>query len=339
LLFGLGVNSDSGLTGSVVLNERNFDILNWPTSFDELLSGSAFRGAGQEFRAEAVPGTVAQRYSVSFREPFLFDSPYSMKLDGYYFTRIYNEYSEDRLGGRVTFGRRLGENWTVSVGTRLETVNIYSIPAGAPDEINVDYGNHFLAGFNAGISYDTRDSYLRPTEGMIASAMVEEVTGSYTFPKVSFEINKYFTALKRADGSGRQVVALRSAVAWSGENTPVFERFYAGGFQSLRGFEFRGVGPDVNGFKVGGDFMFLNSLEYQIPIKADDHLYWVFFVDSGTVESRVDIKDYRVSAGFGLRIVIPMMGPVPIALDFGFPIVKAPQDNQQVFSFWVGLFR
>jgi outer membrane protein assembly factor BamA len=128
-------------------------------------------------------------------------------------------------------------------------------------------------------------------------------------------------------------------VDYAGANAPIYERFYAGGFQSLRGFEFRGVGPDVDGFKIGGDFMFLNSLEYQIPVRANDQLYFVAFVDSGTVEPRVEIKDYRVSAGFGARIVVPMLGPVPIALDFGFPIVKGPNDKEQVFSFWVGMFR
>ena len=47
----------------------------------------------------------------------------------------------------------------------------------------------------------------------------------------------------------------------------------------------------------------------------------------------------RLPAGVGLRIVVPMMGPVPIALDFGFPIVRGPDDREQIFSFWVGLFR
>ena len=71
ILLGLGVNSDTGLTGSVVLNERNFDIGNVPTSVEELLSGHAFRGAGQELRLEAVPGNQFQRYSATFRDPRL----------------------------------------------------------------------------------------------------------------------------------------------------------------------------------------------------------------------------------------------------------------------------
>jgi outer membrane protein assembly factor BamA len=84
--------------------------------------------------------------------------------------------------------------------------------------------------------------------------------------------------------------------------------------------------------------MLLNSLEYQIPIRANDMLYTVFFVDSGTVERDVELKNYRVTAGAGLRVVVPMLGPVPIALDFGFPIAKGPFDRDQVFSFWLGFF-
>ena len=90
LIFGVGVNSDAGLTGTIALTERNFDITRWPTSFDDLLSGHAFRGAGQEFRAEAVPGTQLQRYSLSFREPYLFDSQFGFNAGVYYFDRIYN---------------------------------------------------------------------------------------------------------------------------------------------------------------------------------------------------------------------------------------------------------
>jgi len=75
-----------------------------------------------------------------------------------------------------------------------------------------------------------------------------------------------------------------------------------------------------------------------VPILANDNLYAVFFCDTGTVESQVEIRDYRVAVGAGLRVVVPMMGPLPIALDIGFPIVRAPSDHEQVFSFWVGFF-
>jgi outer membrane protein assembly complex protein YaeT len=338
LLFGVGVNSDAGLTGSIALNERNFDITRVPTSFDDLLSGHAFRGAGQEFRLEAVPGTVLQRYTASWREPYLFDSQYGFGASVYYFNRIYNEYTESRLGTRLTVDRRLNQYWRVSGTVRLEDVGIHDVPFFEPEDFQVAEGQHFLAGLRAGVARDTRDSYLRPTEGSLVELSFEEVLGDFTFPQANLDVNKYFTVYERADGSGRHVVALHSELGWSGSNTPVYERFYAGGFRSMRGFEFRGVGPALNGFELGGDFSFLNAIEYQVPIMANDHLYGVFFVDSGTVESRVEIKDYRVSAGAGLRVIVPMLGPVPIALDFGFPIVKSHQDHEQIFSFWVGFF-
>jgi outer membrane protein assembly complex protein YaeT len=339
LLFGVGVNSDAGLTGSIVLNERNFDITRWPTSVDDLLSGHAFRGAGQELRIEAVPGTQLQRYSISWREPFLFDSPYSLGISGYYYTRSFNEYDESRLGTRITVGRKLNQYWSVSAGVRVEDVGVHNVAWFAPEDFQSVVGQNFIVGPRVGVTYDSRDSYLRATKGMLIDASFEEVLGDFTFPAINIEANKYWTVYQRADGSGRHVLAAHSQVGWVGSDAPVFERFYAGGFRSMRGFEFRGVGPVIDGFEVGGDFMFLNSLEYQVPIRANDQLYLVAFVDSGTVERTVEIKDYRVAAGVGLRITVPMMGPVPIALDFGFPIVKASFDKEQIFSFWVGFFR
>ncbi|HLJ92020.1 MAG TPA: outer membrane protein assembly factor BamA [Gemmataceae bacterium] len=338
LIFGVGVNSDAGLTGSIVLNERNFDITRWPTSFDDLLSGHAFRGAGQEFRLEAVPGTQLQRYTASWREPYLFDSQYSLGLSAYYWDRIYNEYTESRLGARAVVSRRLNQYWSASVTGRIERVGIHNVPFFEPFDFQEAHGDHFLTSLRFGLTRDSRDSYLRATEGSLIDMSFEQFMGDFTFPQLNFEVNKFWTIYERADGSGRHVLAARSAISWTSSHTPVFERFYAGGFRSMRGFEFRGVGPAIEGFELGGDFMFLNSLEYQVPILANDNLYAVFFCDTGTVEREVEIRDYRVSVGFGLRVVVPMMGPLPIALDVGFPIVKGPNDHEQVFSFWVGFF-
>jgi len=336
IVFGLGVNSDAGLQGTIRFNERNFDITNIPTSWAELWSGHAFRGGGQELTIEAVPGTQVQRYLIAFREPRLLDSLFSLSTSVYFNERNYNEDLESRLGTRISIGRRLDEKWSASLGLRVENVGIHDVAPAAPIDYQEVIGNNLLVGFKGSVARDTRDSYIRPTDGGRLELAFEEVTGDFTFPVLSLEGNRYFTIHQRADGSGRQVLALRSLVAWAGNNTPVFERFYAGGFRSLRGFSFRGVGPEINGYKVGGDFMWLNSIEYQYPIKANDQIYLVAFVDSGTVESTTEIKDYRVSAGFGVRFVVPMLGPVPIALDFGFPIVKGPNDNEQVFSFWLG---
>src|SRR5206468_1164324 len=115
LMVGAGLNSDNGFVASVVLNERNFDIMRFPTSFADFLEGKAFRGAGQELRIEAVPGQYIQRYSVSVREPFLFDQPYSLMVSGYYRDRIFDEYTEGRFGTRISLGHQFTKEWGGSV--------------------------------------------------------------------------------------------------------------------------------------------------------------------------------------------------------------------------------
>lgn len=344
-MLGVGVNSNDGLVGNIVLNERNFDILRPPTSLSDIFNGTAFRGGGQEFRIEASPGTIVQRYTVSFREPYLFDLPYSFGVSGYYWDRIYFEDTEHRFGLRLVLGHQLNRYWSIAGALRVEGVRLDNISAFAPLDYQQVAGRDFLlVGPRITVTRDSRDSILRPTEGSIVEASYEQVLGDFTFPVFNIEARKYFTVWQRKDGSGKHVLTLRSALSWEGSDAPVFERFYAGGFTTLRGFLFRGVGPfafgaDGNLYRTGGNFMFLNSLEYQIPIRANDHLYAVGFVDTGTVERDLTIHDYRVSAGFGLRIIVPMLGPVPIALDFGFPIVRGPEDQTQIFSFYVGIFR
>ncbi|MCX7416042.1 MAG: BamA/TamA family outer membrane protein, partial [Planctomycetia bacterium] len=118
-----------------------------------------------------------------------------------------------------------------------------------------------------------------------------------------------------------------------------YDNFFAGGYNTLRGFMFRGASPRQNGAIVGGPFEWLNTVEYMFPITADDSLRGVVFTDFGTVESNVTINTMRVAPGFGLRITLPAMGPAPIALDFAIPVAYAQDDSQQLFSFFVGFAR
>src|SRR5262249_60344596 len=93
-----------------------------------------------------------------------------------------------------------------------------------------------------GIHRDTRDSYLRPTSGSVVALSFEQVVGDYIFPTATAEFKKFWTTYARRDGSGKHVFSIRSQLSVAGDNTPVFERFYAGGFPSLSGFEFTRLG-------------------------------------------------------------------------------------------------
>ncbi len=340
-MVGVGVNSNAGLTGSVVIDEQNFDICKWPGNFQDIVEGSAWRGRGQRFRLEAMPGTLVQRYTASFQEPYLFDTPVSFGISGYFFNRLYSDWSEERIGGRPTLGYQFTPDLSGSLAVRAEQVTIYNPVQPTPPEIQQTLGPNSLYSFGGRLAHDTRDSAFMPTEGHLVEFNFEQVIGTYVFPKAVVDLRQYFLLRERPDGSGRHTLNLMGMFGVSGSDTPVFENFFAGGFNTIRGFRFRGASPTTNGAIVGGRLELIGSAEYIFPITADDMLRAVVFCDFGTVEKDLQIhgENFRVSPGAGLRISMPALGPAPIALDLAFPVSHAQGDQIQNFSFNVGLTR
>ncbi len=160
--------------------------------------------------------------------------------------------------------------------------------------------------------------------------------GRYGFTKVEAGYNWYRTL--RTDVFDRKTVwGNRVQGAYGFGDVPVFERYYAGGIGSMRGFAYRGVGPRQGPHHqiVGGDFLMLVSSEVSFPLFGKD-LRGVFFTDMGTVERDFTISSWRVSVGFGINFVVKMFGPVPMSFNFGIPVAKQSRDDTQVFSFALG---
>ncbi|OHB67870.1 MAG: hypothetical protein A2V70_03285 [Planctomycetes bacterium RBG_13_63_9] len=338
LMFGVGVNSDAGLVGSVMIDEQNFDWARFPRSWEDIRNATAWRGAGQRFRMELIPGTEVQRYTVSFQEPYLLGSEVSLGLSGFFFDRRYREWDEQRLGGRVSLGYQFTHDLSAAFSFRGARINVHDPIIDTLPELNEVLGDNSLYGFGVQLAHDTRDSQFLPTEGHLFEVAMEQVTGSFDYPRAEVDLQRYFLIHERADGSGRHVLSLSTRFGWTGEDTPIYDHFYAGGFTTIRGFEFRGASPQSQGVIVGGHFMLLGSIQYMFPITADDMLRAVVFCDAGTVEPEIDdwSDKFRVAPGLGLRITVPMMGPAPIAVDFAFPIAAEPGDRERVFSFFVG---
>jgi outer membrane protein insertion porin family len=189
------------------------------------------------------------------------------------------------------------------------------------------------------VVHDTRDSPFLPGSGHYVEFGYEQGFGEWTFPKLDLEARQYFTLYERPTGGHRQILAISGNLGWAGDDTPIFERYFAGGFQSFRGFAFYGVTPRELGVRTGGLFQALGSAEYLLPITADDMIQVVGFTDFGTVEQDVTLDNFRLTVGTGLRLTIPAMGPVPIALDFGIPIMQQDDDNRQIFAFYLGVQR
>jgi outer membrane protein insertion porin family len=351
-MIGAGVNSNAGLVGNIVVDEQNFDLFRLPQSWDDIRNGTAFRGAGQRFRLEAAPGTQLQRYTATFQEPYLFDTRIGLSTSASYYTRFFYDWAEARVGGRIGLGYQFqfAPDLSVNAGFRGESVDVFN-PRLLTPAINNMLGTNSVYGFSGGIIHDTRDSPFMPTQGHLATFEFEQVIGSFVYPRGVLEGRQYFLLSERADGSGRHVLSIGSGLGMSGPDTPAYDNFFAGGYNTIRGFTFRGASPRQmangqsptssaeNAAIIGGPFQWLNTIEYLFPITANDTLRGVVFTDFGTVESNVSIQQMRVAPGFGLRITLPAMGPAPIALDFAVPVAYAPYDNQQLFSFFVGFAR
>lgn len=337
-MVGAAVNSDAGVTGQIVIDERNFDWRAFPTSFDDLLNGGAFRGAGQGLRIEALPGSVVQRYMVQFTEPYLFNTRISMNLSGYLFDRQFFDWDEQRLGGRFGLGYRVTPDMSLAASLRAEQVKIRNPRVPGVTELDEIVGRHDLYSMRFNLVQDTRDIPFAPTQGYYFEAGFEQVFGSFDYPKFDLDLRRYFLLAERPDGSGRHVLGFTNKLGISGEETPAFENYFAGGYSTLRGFDFRRASPQSMGVTIGGRFQMLGSAEYLFPITADDMVKGVAFVDYGTVEEdvKIEAEDFRVTVGMGLRINIPALGSAPIALDFGVPIAREETDEIRGFSFWMG---
>lgn len=341
-MIGAAVNSDAGVVGQISLDERNFDWRRFPRSFQDFYDGTAFRGGGQRFRLEAAPGTEVQRYLASWQEPYLFDSPISLSLSGSYFDRRYDDWDENRLGGRVGLGYQwVDRDLSASVTYRGENVEISNIDTSAAliQEYADVQGDNSLHGFGLRLVTDKRDNPFLATDGYYLSLALEQVVGSHSYGRAEIDARTYLLLRERPDHTGRHVLTFQNRTGFTGADTPIYDRFYAGGFSTMRGFDFRGASPKILDREVGGDFMFINTLEYMFPITADDMINGVVFVDHGTVNEDITFDNYRVAPGVGLRVTVPAMGPAPIALDFAWPIAGPGTDEERVFTFNVGFQR
>jgi len=337
LILGAGISSNSGVLGNISVVQRNFDIADWPKSNQEFWRGEAFRGAGQTAQIVLEPGTELQRYRVDFRDPHVFDTDFSFSTSLFYFDRVRDSYDEQRVGGHFGFGRELREDLRAFLNVRLENINISDVDAGVPKDVLDVEGSSNLTSIEVGLVKDTTDSYLFPTEGYRLSGSVEQagaLGGSYDFTKFVFDGRRYWT-VTRDVLDRKSVLAVRGRMGYIAGDVPIFERFFAGGHGSIRGFEFRGVGPVSGDTFIGGDFLVLASAEYSFPI-FEKTLTGVVFLDTGTVEEDVTITTWRAAAGFGVRFTVPFFGPVPFALDFGFPISRNGDDDEEFFSFSLG---
>lgn len=340
---GAGISSSGGVGAEISYEQRNFDIGNWPTTWSDIFSDRAWVGAGQTFRASVSPSTTGTTAAIRFYDPWIFDQPYSFANDLYLRQRIYTNWEETRIGDRVTFGKRLDNNWTLFLSGRGEDVNIHNVKdeaLRAPEVIKAQ-GHTTVTGAGPAVRYDTTNRGPLQSKGVLGELSYERVGalgGQVNFNKFSFNFDQFYTVYEDLFDR-KTILSLKLGSGYiDSSSAPIFERYYLGGFGSVRGFQFRGIsprsGPDND--PIGGTFFMTTSAELSYPIYTD-MLRGVLFVDGGTNELQAGLDNYRLAVGFGFRVVFPFAQQAPLAIDFGFPIVKNDQDETQLISFSFGV--
>jgi outer membrane protein insertion porin family len=219
--------------------------------------------------------------------------------------------------------------------------DIQDPPVRAP-EIIEDRGHNTVTSVSLTFRRDTTNRGAIPSKGSIAQFGWESVGalgGQFQFQKITASLNKYYS-LSEDLLERKTVLGLHVDSGYIYNDAPFFERFYAGGIGSIRGFQFRGVSPRAGLAQdaIGGDFSLVGSAEVSFPL-AGDSLRGVVFTDAGTVEPDIRIHTLRTSIGAGIRLVIPILGPAPIAVDFAYPLTKDDEDETQIVSFSFGFMQ
>ena len=330
LQFGVGYSSADKLTVSASVSQANIF------------------GSGNQLSFRINNGSISKVYEVSYLNPYWTVDGISRGFDLY--VRDLNtaslstgEYQSTATGGGVRFGVPVTEYDAINFGFGYER-NDLKLDAFSPQRY-LDYVNTFGSRSNTvrgtfGFGRDTRDSIYFPSRGYLLEAGAEvglpggdvkfwrlQTRGQWLQPiwgPIVLSVNGEFGM---ADGYG-------------GKPLPFFKNFYAGGVDSIRGFEQSSLGPrDTNGDFVGGNRRVVGNVELLFPmpgVKTDKSVRLSVFADIGNVFGAFEemkFGDLRSSVGIGVSWFSPV-GPLKFSL--AKPLKQKPEDKVERFQFLLG---
>ena len=328
---GVGFSSVDSLVGYVELSQGNFDYKTWPPI-----------GAGQKFKIRAQLGTQRNDLDISFIEPWFMDRQLSFGIDLFHREARYfsDAYEQKNDGFRLSLGKPLSRFTRGSLAYTLEMFDVYNVSPSASQAIKDEEGKRSKSGLEYTWTFDSRNSFFSPTRGNKTT-----VSPYFAGGPLGGETDVYGARMRSTQYwhlIGNGVLNLRGqleSVEAYGDSAmvPIFDRLFLGGSYTLRGFEYRDVGPtDATGEPVGGNSSAYATLEYTVPIWSK--VRGAVFYDWGFVN--VDAMDFDSSGyndnwGIGIRLDLPGF---PLQLDYAWPITyyEPFQDGKGRFNFLIG---
>jgi len=295
-------------------------------------------GRGQILSLKASLGSRSTLYDISFTEPWLFDMPLWSKSDIWNLYREYDSYNLDSKGFGATLGYPLWKYMTGYLGYRLSLDNVKDIKDTASYYTQKQAGKTTSSGVTLTLTRDSTNDVMFPSTGSKNSASVE-YTGGPLQGDVSYTrygaISAWFFPLPLDT-----VIGVRGRIgeirANEGKEVPIFERYYLGGINSLRGL--REVGPKdpATGDVIGGLTMLNFNLEYIFPLIKNAGMKGVLFFDTGNSwNAGYHIDDLRRTTGVGIRWYSPIG---PLRLEWGYVLNKKESEAASRWEFSIGMF-
>jgi outer membrane protein insertion porin family len=326
LEFGLGYGELEQLRGFVSVSHRNLWGLNRRASLRLELS------------------SLERRALFTFEEPWFRGTPTLLQFGGTVEqVRTIDEHTRETryelLRYTLALGaeRKFGESLKGALFLRYEDTKLLQI---RPDTVlaREDQGRTGILSLNPSFVADTRDDPFDPKRGFYVTSTFK-VSSRYIgsesdFYKLVVHLAHYrlvyldwVVALSAKAGFGQ---TLRG-----GPELPIFERFFLGGFSTIRGFSQDSVGPKgSDGTPQGGNAMLLFNAELRVPVYRGFGL--VGFVDAGNVYPQMnDIEpgSLRYSVGIGLRYHTPVG---PLRLDYGINVAPRAGERRSELHFTLG---
>lgn len=317
--FGGGYSSIDSIIGFAQIRQKNFDWQNWNT----------FTGAGQDFGLRLELGSVRKNGEISFTEPWVFGYPYSFGFDVYR-----REFSRSGSSGyffdqrKTGFDLRLGKEFTEYdrglLMYKLEEVKISDIPTDASQILKDEEGKNTTSSMALTLTHDERDNIFNPTRGWLATATGEVAGGPFGADKDFTKLDGLASTYLKHWEQLVLELKIRAGIADAFGDTarvPIYERFFIGGANTVRGYRERRIGPRDAGNKepIGGESYWVANAEETFPIYPNLIKGAVFFDTGANYESIGDFGsgDVFSGVGVGVRVKTPIG---PVKLDAGYPL-------------------
>lgn len=260
-----------------------------------------------------------------------------------------SSYEQFAVGGKGWLFYKIGENLYQNVFYKISRDKVEDVPDTASVFLKQQAGQSLSSSIGQTLAYDMRNRAFNPTKGYLLSWDLEYagLGGNIYYVTSSVSAVHYYPLTEKLTWG---ISAEVSGIEKTTKKHPlrIIDKFFLGG-QSLRGFDYGGVGPRANGKSneaLGGNRMYTMSTEVSFPFGGPDEfgLKGSLFVDAGSLwetgkqpKGISNSKKIRASIGAGIGVNVPMLGA--IRLDYGIPFSKAKGDVQKRLLFTAGTGR